>query len=158
MTDASFGEWLESQKDGAHCPHCRQYVKAYFRLVTSDMARILIGLYRCHKAAPGEWVHVQREFGAKGGDYAKLRWWELIEQKPGLREDTSSRNGWWRIADPGIWWVDGRMRLPRYAVTYNNEMIRLSDHTASGRLTAPVSIRDALGEKFDFETLMKGDG
>ncbi len=88
---------------GVRCPCCKQYVKVYRRVLGSQMARWLIWLVRTweqtdkarYGSTPrfafdrrfeegtdvGVWVYI-RQSPVRGGDYAKLIHWGLVEQKP----------------------------------------------------------------------------
>ena len=150
--------WLLSHsQDGAECPACGQLVKHYRRPLTSGMAITLVLLAR-HK--PDEWVHVLDFMGTLNlkpklgtalgsGDYAKLRYWGLLEPYGSVRDDGSPRVGWWRITEDGKRFVRGELRVASHAVVFNDQLIALD-----GEKT--VGIRDALGKKFDYDELMAG--
>lgn len=132
------------------CPCCTQLCKVYKRSIHAAMARSLILMHR-HTAtrdADG-YVYlpeVLRGVRARGGDEAKLTYWGLIEQAPGQRPDGSKRNGWWRLTNLGRSYVHGHMSLPKYAHVYDGRVLQFS-----GR---PVTIRECLGDKFDYSELM----
>ena len=76
-------------KHGAHCPCCERFIKLYRRPLSASMARYLIVLAK--KSGTGNpWLHVETDFRdvsiPSRGDYAKLRYWGLIEPKPGVSE------------------------------------------------------------------------
>lgn len=136
--------WLREQAaEGALCPCCRQLAKIYKRRINSGQARILIKWWRNYGTTP---VKLSQAVQTPGGDYAKLRWWGLIEKLPGVREDGGSA-GVWRVTDLGRRFVHGTARIPRAARVYNNTLLRLD-------AAETVSIREALGAKFDYDELM----
>lgn len=139
--------WLREQAatDGAPCPCCRQFTKVYRRGISAGMARLLILAYRQH--GTDEW-HLPTLVGASG-DNAKLAHWGLIAAIPGERGDGSARTGWWRLTDLGVQWVLGQASVPRYIQLYDGRF-RGFDTTAEQQWT----VRDALGEKFDYAKLM----
>lgn len=138
-----------AETGGVICPACSQRAEVYPRTMTSDMARVLIAMWN---KSGQDWVKVPGLTNApKGGDYAKMRFWGLIENRPeDRREDGSSRTGWWRITDLGRDFVLGRMTIVNHAHIYNNEPLR-HDGTS-------MNIRDALGKKFNYAELMSSVG
>ena len=53
----------------------------------------------------------------------KLRYWGLAEQH--VTEETARLRGWWRITEKGSAFVTDAIRIPRYAVTKRNVVLRL---------------------------------
>ena len=145
-TIAEARSWLrELVDDGAHCPVCTQFAKTYRRKIHATMARDLIHVYR---KVGTDWFHV-RVIGGHPGDFAKLVYWRLIEPDEGVREDGSTRTGWWRITHAGVAWLSGRTRLPKYARIYDGRCMNLYGD--------PQTIRDALGARFNYDELMRGE-
>ena len=150
--------WLrEHTAKGAQCPCCHQRVQFYKRTLTSTMAYTLIILER-HFRTNSDWLHVPKYLSAvgakeasRGGDYAKLRDWGLIEPKPGKRDDDSSRTGYWKITERGRAFVRGEIRVHKIIEMYNQKP------TGRGVSDETVSIQEALGVNFDYSKLMAGD-
>ncbi len=131
------------------CPCCYQTAKMYSRLIDSRMAAGLIAVYK-HE---DEWVHIPTlanetlKLGNQlGGVLAKLRYWGLLEEEKRRRKD-GGRAGFWTITDKGVEFVERRVKVKKYAKIYNNRVIELHGDE--------ITIDDALGEKFDYEALMK---
>src|SRR5262245_50953846 len=148
--DASLGEsrdWLLERVDhGAKCPLCQQFTKVYRRKLTGQTIVVLITMFRKHAQT---WCYLP-EMGLSRGDEAKARYWGLIEPYPdAMREDGSKRVGVWRLTDKGVAFLQGRMRVPKYAKIYDGRCLGL-DHTEL------VDVRDCLGTKFNYEELMGG--
>lgn len=143
--------WLLAHvDDGAACPLCTQFAKVYRRSITSGMARNLIGLYRAEGRA---WAHITTVMLAEKmhpGDFAKVRYWGLLEKDEGRREDGARHNGWWRITAEGEAYVRGVHSVPRWARIYDSRCLELV-----GPL---VDIKHALRNRFDYWALMHGDG
>lgn len=157
--------WLRTHAAaGVFCPCCQQFVKIYRRKITSSMAYALLLIARHYKDRPlgemGEWLHVpeylsaQSKFGApvRGGDWAKLRWWGLIEAAMDVepserRSDGSARVGHYRLTPLGRAWARGECAVPRIALIFNQRLARLDD-------TETVTIREALKDKFNYAELM----
>ena len=140
-------EWLRHRVDeGAICPCCTQFAKVYRRRIHHTMARDLVIL---HQAVGSEWSHVADVIAQNGrtfgGDFGKLTYWGLTEELQEKRED-GGRAGWWRITPLGHRFVLREVRVPKYARVYDGRCLSLTGE--------PVSITDALGDKFDYDELM----
>lgn len=132
--------------EGCSCPVCGQFVKVYNRTITSTMARQLIHAWRCHGLA---WFHTRDVVmqGSGAGDFSKLEFWGLIEAQPHKSgEDGKKSCGWWRITDVGLQFIKGESSQPRWAAIYNNTLLE--------KLGESITIRDALGQAFDYGVLM----
>ncbi len=171
--DASLEEakvWLREQfeKKGARCPCCQQFVKLYKRRLNASMAYVLILLYRYDQRHGGArngtqdpWVHVPsylveassaniRRAAAIRGDWAKLKYWGLIEELDTKREDGSKRAGYYRITERGKGFVLGNFKVPPYIFLYNEKV--LDRPVAADEW---ITIGEALGKKFDYTELMQ---
>lgn len=142
--------WLRERiDDGARCPCCTQYVKAYKRRVNASMARSLIIMYLHQPKDPEGWMHLPTVLAPRSGnEEPKMRRWGLIEELTEPRED-GGRAGFWRITDRGRQFVRGEITIPRYVRIYDDRVLNYEGEM--------VSIRDALGAKFDYNLLMKGE-
>lgn len=155
---ASLGEvraWLlERRGRGVKCPCCGQYARVYKRRLNYAMA---YGLYLVYEyfhlraRAPEPWLHVPRYLNgkgvvARGGDFAKLVHWGLLEAKEGERPDGSARIGYYRLTPEGVAFVENRSRVPTYLYFYDGEVLDRDDKT--------VSMPEALGDHFDYAELM----
>lgn len=146
-TIAQAKAWLRARlDDGEECPVCTQFAKVYQRRIHRTMARYLIAMYR--EAPGGSYVDVMRLAGKDSPDLVKTRYWGLLEAMPGEREDGSNRLGWWRLTDAGRAFVEGAITVPKYA--------RLYDGRCLGFDGEGVTIRDALGARFNYDDLMRG--
>ncbi len=159
-TVAQARAWVDQRTPiGCECPVCHQYARRYRRQVNSAMATALILFFRWHEKHPGEWLHVptfiaERHLPAgldaalRGGDFAKLRFWGLIESKPGeIRSDDSDRAGIWRITALGTRFVRDEVTIKRYALVYNNHV--------TGSEGSGVTIKECLGKRFSYDELMQ---
>lgn len=144
-------QWLRDQvrDEGAICPCCRQMAKVYKRSINATQARALIAAWKAVGRMDFHQPTILKEL--PGGDYAKLRFWGLIEDLQERRED-GGRGGWWRITDLGEAWARGKIGVPRHAYVYNNQLLYLDDSEGE------IMVRDALGEKFDYDELMSSPG
>jgi hypothetical protein len=139
--------WLRNRVEaGAACPCCRQFAKVYRRKVNSGMARSLIRMYR---ADPERGYVYIPDLGSRSREEGKLRYWGLVEEERTRRED-GGRAGYWRVTDLGEAWVLDRITIPSHARVYDSRCLGLDD-------TQRVSIRDALGNHFNYDELMRGE-
>lgn len=124
---------------GTTCPLCFQHAELYARKIDRGSTLALIDAYREHGL---DWFHAPSHprVAELGGAWARLRYWGLIEEQLGRRED-GGRQGWWRITRAGELFLLGLLRLPAIAPVYNRE--------AHDLMGSPVGISDALGEPFD---------
>lgn len=142
----------ELAEKGHTCPCCTQFVKVYKRPIPNATARVMIALFR--QGEGRNYIFLPAVLDTmKGtphqGGYGTLgQFWGLMEQMPGEREDGSNRVGWWRLTDLGRRFVRLEARVPKYARIYNGRCL--------GHAGEQVTIRDALGSKFDYAELMAG--
>tara|TARA_R110002153_G_scaffold241842_1_gene397018 strand:- start:109 stop:555 length:447 start_codon:yes stop_codon:yes gene_type:complete len=130
-------------EEGTECPCCNQNVKLHPFKLTGGVASILIKFY---KARDKGWVHPIKEFNTINGNYAKLRHWGLIEKNKNNSDPSVKASGLWRITIAGISFVDGDCLVPEKVKLFNNKFYGYS----GGQIT----IRQALGNKFNYEQLM----
>lgn len=149
--------WLSERLDaGAECPCCGQLAKVYKRKLNGAMAYVLLLIAR---RDGDDWIHVPSYINAHEkrpgvaaairGDWAKLVHWGLLEELLGERPDGSTRVGYYRITERGRRFARGKLRVPRHIWIYDGRVLEHKD-------TETVSIREALGDKFDYSELMKG--
>jgi hypothetical protein len=155
LTLAEATTWLRAHvKKGAVCPCCEQGAKIYQRKLSSSMAAALILIRRAFRKQ-SDWLHVPEYLtevaanGAiiRGGDWAKLVHWGLLEAKDDeKRKDGSRRVGFYKITQLGIDFVEGRVRVPRYVYIYAQKRVGVSDKT--------TSVQEALGDRFNYGEMM----
>jgi hypothetical protein len=143
----------EHLKGGIICPCCSQYAKVYKRKLGPTMAFGLCLIYRYFKTNPPEkGVHVaalmtlKQDSRVMGGDIIKLRFWGLIT--PHWSTDSKDESlGRWYITPLGEQFVEGKIAVPSHVYLYNGHVLKVSD--------AMTTIREALGDKFNYEGLMQ---
>jgi hypothetical protein len=131
--------------EGCKCPACGQEVKKYRRALNAQMAWFLIALFRAPKR--DGWVDI-RTLDVRGGDYAKTLYWGLVELRGNI-DPTRRTSGLWRLTQKGLLFVHDQVRVPRHALVYNGRCLGFSNQD--------IGIRQALGQKFDYQRLMCGD-
>src|SRR6185436_16063694 len=144
---------------GAACPCCNQLVKLYKRSLNKSSAYVLLLMACYFRGDPvEEWLHVPsyiaemvadnpRRAAAVRGDWAKLKFWGLIEEKPDLRADGSPRVGYWKLTSLGRQFVKREVKVPSHVYVYNGEALQRSvEHM--------ITIDDALGTEFSYDEIM----
>lgn len=131
--------------EGSDCPVCSQRVQLYNLkingIATSDLTR----LYKMVGGFAGRYEHVAKFSQDRGGAFAKLAHWGLIESK--TNDDTAKRmSGLWCLTQLGKDFVERRARVPQRVYLYNKECKGASKNT--------VDVIQALGTKFDYSELM----
>lgn len=156
----------KASKEAVACPCCSRLVRIYRRKFNRGMALALVYIYKEHLAQYSgpkvaremneedrNWIHVDRLLVLKKaptgvrGDYHKLRHFGLLEHALEKRADGSNRNGYWRITQNGVLFVEDALKVATFAIFYNQELLALDG--------ANIGIREALGKKFNYEELMK---
>jgi len=131
---------------GSDCPCCGQRVQLYRRKLNSSMAYALLLVVR---DTTGDWLHVptHKDLARLGGDFAKLRFWRLIEERSETNDASGGPHaGYWRVTFRGRLFARGCIAVPRYVFVYNKRVRRVGD-----KLT---TITDALGDRFSYPELM----
>lgn len=132
------------KSEGVECPCCERYTKTYRRKLNAGMCSALIDIYKLTKThrPKGSWWHCQ-ELDKAGistsREYSKLRFWDLVEPHPRKR-------GYWRITRQGVAFVKSNVKMQSIAIIEDNECL--------GADGEHISIREALGDKFDLEELL----
>ena len=120
------------------CPCCDQRARRYPRTLHSSMAAGLIRATRLFSFKP---FKIDRDLGRQfSSDFAKLRFWGLIEE---------CEDGHWGLTILGLNFVNVYATVPSTANIYNNTLVSLSGKQ--------ITIRDALGTEFNYESLMSGE-
>lgn len=138
-------EYLRANwQDGVACPCCKQFVKLYKRRLHKAMAVSLIKLYKL-KDSHEKYYHINDFVGIGMGDFAKLKYWGFILEAKN-DDDMKRTSGMWKITQDGIDFVEMKRMAPLYALVFNSSLY--------GFTGEPISIKNALGKKFNYEELM----
>jgi hypothetical protein len=109
-------------------------------------------LIRFHLKFETDWgSRVALTFGRAEGDFAKLRYWGLVNESDEQRPD-GGRAGWWRVTDLGARFVAEDAIVRKYVYVFDGRPV-----LGPGRVTFDgpyISIRTALGKRFDYNALM----
>lgn len=142
---AEVQDWIRQRlDDGVRCVACDQFAKVYPRNIYATLAKHLIAMWQ--KGGPERrFLSLSKDLNQGGGDMGKMRYWGLVEEEKTVFPDTGEQ-GYWRLTDLGVKFVRGEITLPKYAYVYDGVCLRLDG--------PQVSIREALGKKFDYAALM----
>lgn len=133
----------ENAGEGTSCPCCGQMVKRYKRKLYGAMIERLARAYNRFGMAP---FHLMRDFnGEHPGDFAKLRYWGMIEEQ--ANTNTNKRtSGYWRVLPLGREFLAGRASVFSDADVLLGDLVGLSG--------TMVTVSDVMGETFNFKELM----
>lgn len=135
-------EW----KKGVECPCCTQFVKLYPLKIPAVAVADLIKLYNLVERNHGVFDHVSRFSNLASRSFAKLHYWKLIEQQP--NDDAEKRtSGMWALTRLGVEFVEGDAKVPEKSYIFNMKCYGTSPNE--------VGIQQALGNKFNYEELMR---
>ncbi len=152
----------ENFSKGSKCECCGQLVKRYRRKLNAAMAYVLTKIYQHAQAnqfRTDDWLHVPSFINkvandkpelaaAVRGDWAKLRHWRLIREKPETRDDGSPRAGLYQITVLGCSFVLGQATVPSHMFFYNE--VAEEDPEA-----LQIRIDQALAKGFNYTELME---
>jgi len=104
----------EHLRDGTECLVCGRACKCHRRNMIPTLVETLVIIDKA--AVRGAWVNVADLNLKNGGDYAKLRYWELVEKGADNR---------WRVTLRGHDFLDGKVTIPKTALVYKNQSLGL---------------------------------
>jgi hypothetical protein len=135
------------EKGIAECPVCSQAAKIWKYQIVASAASGLVSF--ATKFGDGEYYHVEKcGLSGLGGNWGRLRFWGLLEQKPKSADDKEKKHsGYWKITERGLNFAMGRISVPRYILMYDEKFL--------GFEGMPVSIVECLGNKFDYQEILK---
>jgi hypothetical protein len=144
-------QWvIDNSEDGCDCPCCGGRVKVYPRKLYRTIARGLCVAWSLHRR---QWFSPRKSrVPGHDSDFTKLAYWGLIERATTDRDPDAEANGLWRITDAGQAFVQDASRVPSHALILQNRALALDPRRGE------LSIRDALGEEFDYDELMGRSG
>ncbi len=140
----------DTMRDGMTCTCCNQFVKLYRRKVNAEQARSLIWLVR-FASQERRWINLAREaprFVIENRELPRLWYWGLVEQHREVPKGKRT-SGLWRPRLPAIGYTHLRLSIPKYALIF--------DKTLYGFEGPRLNIKSALGTKFDYYELMRGE-
>ena len=134
-------------REGIECPCCGTWLRYHKRKFNAGMARILIWLVQEFERNNGRWINVPAQAPShvlRSLEVSKLEIWGLAEN---CRKGRNRERGIWRPTELGIHFAHGLEMIPSYVLLFQKKPRGFSDEQ--------ISIREALGEKFDYDELMR---
>ena len=134
---------------GTECPVCERHEQLRKYTINSAQSFLLMNLRRLHVNAlnPKKYFHVENDIKVPlkvGGDWAKLRFWGLIEECKNAEADNKPRSGYWRLTANGSLFVQNRLSIPKYVTLYNAEFRGYKDEEDT------ITIQDVFDKKKAF--------
>jgi hypothetical protein len=107
-------------------PATKTVLLFYSRRITRSMLYALGRLKSYHDRHPSEdFAHLHDFRGPSHGDWARLRWWGLIEPKP--EEEKGRHRGWWRLTGLGHRWLRSDVKVPRSPAVFDGVFVGWMD-------------------------------
>ena len=115
-----------TEPGGIVCPCCDQRAAERPRVIHKSMAE---GLRKFEKYSGVIWGKpIEMLSTRENADFAKLRYWELIEAAPaGALGGHASVTGVWRVSSRGLKWLHNMLRVPRAVRIYNGHFCGFVD-------------------------------
>lgn len=134
------------------CRACGHTSKVYPRGISNVIGRALIRLYGMDSADPDKQWHHIKDIYRDRGDFAKLKFFGLIEERVNLVA-CKKTSGFWKITQSGRSFVLNQSKVPKYALVAPRS-------TLVGFAGDPITIRECVKgkSKFCYEELMRGPG
>ncbi len=149
---------LRHSDDPGDCPACQQTMAIYPRTFDKRMARMLQLWYE--KWPDLEW-HALNDLAAdpslsesdkllfRGGDFAKMRWWGLIEEQPKEGTANKKNSGIYRLTQDAIDFMsDPKVRFYKRVNLYANQFLCYKKGETTNfeeALGTPFSYQDTVG-------------
>lgn len=132
------------------CECCGHIKRTYTRAFNSNMAMCLIALvkHRINGFVKVEDFLLKNRY-ERCGDFSYLVHYNFLRRQGGLRDDQSTRTGYYQITSAGIMFAEGK--------TTAKEYFRICENKFLGFDGKDINIIQALGKKFNYEKLIKGD-
>lgn len=154
-------------KDTTNCLACGSFHTAHPRSLYGSQMRNLISLWwntfvTPHKNLDAGYLHKSEfcsDINSGGGDFAKLRYWGFVEEMSNA-DPSKKTSGAYKLLAFGKAFVESSFYTNHYAQpvcawsrcwVYQGEVIEWDVDSK------PVTIVEALGDKFDYRTLMQGN-
>ena len=135
---------------GANCPCCGQFAKIYKRRLYASIAFGIVMLHRLSRHNFGSYHHIGKIMNGYGktggGDFAKAKYWGLIEHKENT-DDEKRCSGMWRLTEKGRAFAECSLKVPAYCAVYNGEALGFEGEA--------INVRQALQSKFNYVELMQ---
>lgn len=133
------------------CPCCSRPALIHRWSLYGTAARALM-IFVYELGATEKFVHSKelKRFSAGQGDCSRLSHWGLAVEENERRPD-GGKSGWWMVTPFGAAFADESTgtTIPKTAYVYAGVCLKVSG--------PPVGIRQALGTKFNYEAMVRGE-
>ncbi len=148
---ADFRRRLRDGETGLLCPCCARPAQIRKRHLTKKIARWVAGLYEAVHGSTETFEHCRRiadvcGLSAYDGDYAKARYFGLVELGTDSKDPEAAGAGEYRLTVFGRQWLAGEVGASKWVGTY--------DSTVHARSEELVLAGDLLPD-FDFGTILE---
>lgn len=143
---------------GSTCPTCDRWGERYEHSINGKTAAALVVFYAMALGDLGKYIHMEElvknpKTPLNGrADFAKLRFWGLIERKTTddrVVEGKVKNTGCYRITQRGVDFVLGNVKIEETVLLYND--------TFYGFKGGEVSIHDCWDKQFNYAETMRFD-
>lgn len=117
---------------GGHCPCCDRWGRVNKKSLNLTLVKTLVWMseWRYHKN-DGGWIHMPTEappFVKRSNQYSSLAGWGFIErqQKQTKIPSDVKHEGWWRITPHGMDFIEGKVKVPKQVLHYNQMFVGLA--------------------------------
>jgi hypothetical protein len=100
------------------CPTCGQSTDRHKHTIARQLANVLLSVQ--HFTVP---FHLQKDTNLTKNQYTnfhKLKYWGLVSNR-------DVDNGCWYITNTGRYFLQGKIKVPKWVMTYNNHVVERSD-------------------------------
>lgn len=139
----------DNVSQGVICPCCNRYNKMYTRKITSSMAYGLILIYNSVRTDKFHLEKLLKEIDCPPsirGDLSKFVHWGVLQKYAGEKKDGNPSLGYYQITKIGVQFIFNEIKLPKYLMILNNEVIFEADEK--------ITIRKAIQNKFYYNNLI----
>ena len=155
-------------RGGCICPTCDQIAAVRPRSVSCMSALAMLATHALYDPETYPWVHVSKmnawvrarlpetektqtdkESSNPTSDFAKLRFWDLLVERPPCDDDDDDkkRQGYWRLSAKGTAFVKGEIALRGRVYLFDNVLLGFDDKS--------FHIWDSLGNSHSYPELLK---
>jgi hypothetical protein len=139
----------KKEQEPCDCPICGKHLVRYARILTATAIKALILLVRFREINGNEYAQVTKlpnfEPYIRAAAYASLVHWGLVESAPNA-DPAIATSGCWRATEKGAQFVYRKIKLPKTAWVFLNEVMDYDDDE--------VYVEDVFKERFHYQEMM----
>lgn len=127
-----------------HCECCGRFAKVYKRTIGRSAIKQLIKIYRQYGT---NWVHSNQVVTYSNADFGHAKYWGLVELQRNENFNTRT-SGFWRLTDLGVRYLEDKVAISKYVLTYGDEVQGVSQEL--------LFISETKFKNFNYQELMSG--